>query len=179
MWATIERAEHPFSLVLHSKGGALLAALSATMEGLGGKEAFLPDDVPLLATALPEFRGPTAVASVDPQPNAAPCFEDSFREPSRDSTHPDRARRVARYPRLQLCRYDREPASRSPTSQFSVFLRLPTGQQSMGALITPSAGSQPNMTSIQPVPTPTLVGIAVTFAGVPLDSDFDAWTAPL
>ncbi|MEO8177636.1 MAG: hypothetical protein ABI895_02280 [Deltaproteobacteria bacterium] len=68
-----------------------------------------------------------------------------------------------------------------PASQFSVVLHLPTGQHTIGELVsTSSSESQPNVTPIGgPAPTPTQVEIAATFERVPLDFDFDALEAPL
>ena len=69
----------------------------------------------------------------------------------------------------------------SATTEGPVALHLPTGDQAIGELIrTLSSGSQPNVTPIGgPAPTPTRVAIAATFAGVPLDFDFDTLEAPL
>jgi len=166
---TIEGATHPISLVLHMNAGSLTAALSATIEGGNSKDRFLPSDVPPLAPAVPAFGSPPGVTTVDPQPNAVLLFWDEAGPVDVQIEHV-----VWRATQGSSCA-DMGVSFQAviPTSQNSIVLHLPAGDQTIGELIRAS-GSGPRVTPIgAPAPTPIPVEIAATFQGTPLDFDFD------
>lgn len=156
---------YPISLVLHLEADALVGALSATVED-SGQQIFL--DVPLLEPVVAAFGSPPGVTSVDPQPNAVFRFEDEAGPVDIQVEHV-----VWRATQNSDCA-DMTVSLQAviPTSQLSVVLHLPTGDQTIGELIS---SEQPDVTPIgggEPPPIP--VEIAATFQGVPLDFDFDS-----
>jgi hypothetical protein len=168
---TVTGATYPISLVLHLEEGALIGALSATIDDGSGLDIFLPSDVPLLEPVVAAFGSPPGVTSVDPQPNAVLRFEDQAGTVDIQVEHV-----VWRATQNTTCA-DMTVSLQAviPTSQFSVVLHLPSGDQTIGELISSSSSDQPDVTPIGgPTPPPTPVEIAATFQGVPLDFDFDS-----
>jgi hypothetical protein len=162
---------YPISLVLHLEDDALIGALSATTEDDSGQEIFLPSDVPPLEPVVAAFGSPPGVTSVDPQPNSVLRFEDQAGPVDIQVEHV-----VWRATQNTTCA-DMTVSLQAviPTSQFPVVLHLPTGDQTIGELISSSNSDQPDVTPIGgPAPPPTPVEIAATFKGVPLDFAFDS-----
>jgi hypothetical protein len=165
----IDGATHPISLVLHLNDGALIGALSATIEGGNGKDTFLPSDVPPLAPVVPAFGSPPGVTTVDAQPNAVLFFWDEAGPVEIQLEHV-----VWRATQGATCA-DMTVSLQAviPTSQYSIVIHLPEGDSSIDDLISTS-GSNPSVTPIGgPAATSIPVEIAATFEGLPLDFDFD------
>ena len=165
---TINGATHAISLVLHLNEGTLLGALSATTEGDNGKQLFLPDHVPPFAPAVAAFGSPPGVTSVDPQQNATLHFVDEAGPLDIQLEHI-----VWRATQGSSCA-DMTVSMQAviPTSELSVVVHLPAGEQTIGELVSASSSGSP--TPIGGSDPPALpVEIAATFVGVPLDFDFD------
>lgn len=165
---TLVGVAYPISLVLHLEEGALIGALSATEDDGSGQQSFLASDVPPLEPVVAAFGSPPGVTSVDPQPNAVLRFEDQAGPVDIQIEHI-----VWRATQNTTCA-DMTVSLQAviPTSQLSVVLHLPEGDQTIGELIS---SEQSDVTPIGgPTPPPTPVEIAATFQGVPLDFAFDA-----
>jgi hypothetical protein len=165
--ATISGATYPISLVLHLQEGALIGALSATIADGSGKQIFLPGDVPPLAPLVPAFGEPPGVTTVDPQPDATLHFEDEAGPLDIQLEHV-----VWRATQGSSCA-DMSVTMQAviPTSQLSLVIHLPTGDKTIGDLV--SAG-EPSVTPIGGADPPSIpVEVAATFDGIPLNFDFD------
>ena len=163
----ISDATYPISLVLHLDEGALIGALSATTEDDGGKQIFLPDNVPLLAPVVAAFGSPPGVTTADAQQNATLHFEDEEGPLDIQIEHV-----VWRATQGSSCA-DMTVTMQAviPTSQLSLVVHLPTGDQTIEELVESDSSGPPPIGGGDPTPIP--VEIAATFQGVPLDFDFD------
>ena len=163
----ISGATHPISLVLHLEEGFLFGALSATTEDDGGKHVFLPDHVPTLEPLVEAFGSPPGVTTVDAQPDATLHFEDEEGPLDIQIEHV-----VWRATQNSSCA-DMTVSMQAviPTSQFSLVVHLPTGDQTIEELVASDSSGPPPIGGGEPTPIP--VEIAATFQGVPLDFDFD------
>jgi hypothetical protein len=169
--ASLDGATYPIALVLHLVDGDLIGAISATADDGSGQEMFWPSDVPL-EPVVAAFGSPPGVTSVVAQQDATFHFEDEAGGVDIEVEHV-----VWRATQGSSCA-DMTVSLQAviPTSQLSVVLHLPDGDQTIGELVAPSgSGSQPSVPPIGgPSPTSTPVEIAATFKGVPLSFGFDA-----